>query len=269
VAPRRRGQAEAIFIGGNGLREIGVIHALEERLHKPVVTAEESLAISRETQNKRGTARSLHSLARAVAQGGDIAGARKMYEEALVTRNELGYKGMAAETRLQLAAMAIEEGNLASAESTSRDTRAEFQRLHQLEDEIAADAVLARALVAMGRPSDAQKEIDAGKDLLKKSQDLETHFELGIVAGWVEAALGRNTSAENELKLVLAGATRYKYLRYQLEARLALGEIETGSGKIAAGHARLTALQKDAAAKGFLLIARKASLPDNQKLASR
>jgi len=43
VAPRRRGQAEAIFIGGNGLREIGVIHALEERLHKPVVTANQVL----------------------------------------------------------------------------------------------------------------------------------------------------------------------------------------------------------------------------------
>ena len=65
---------------------------------------------------------------------------------------------MAAETNLQLAVMAIEEARSSSAESISRDTKAEFQRLHQLEDEIAADAVLARALLAMGRPSDAQKE---------------------------------------------------------------------------------------------------------------
>src|SRR5260370_5367389 len=107
---------------------------------------------------------------------------------------------MAAEIRLQLAVLAIEEGNLASAEATSRDTRAEFQRLHQHEDEIAADAVLARTLLAMGRPSDAQKEIDAGKDLLAKSRDLETQFQLGIVASQVEAALGKNASAENELK---------------------------------------------------------------------
>jgi hypothetical protein len=192
-----------------------------------------------------------------------------MYEEALATRNELGYKGMAAETRLQLAVLTIEEGNLASAEVTSRDTRAEFQRLHQHEDEITADAVLARALLAMGRPSDAQKEIVAGKDLLTRSPDLETHFQLGIVAGWVEAALGKNVSAENELKSVLAGATKHKYVGYQLEARLALGEIETGSGKIAAGHASLTALQKDAAARGFLLIARKAARTPDQKLASR
>jgi maleate isomerase len=36
-------QAEAIFIGGNGLRAIGVIQALEERLHKPVLTANQVL----------------------------------------------------------------------------------------------------------------------------------------------------------------------------------------------------------------------------------
>jgi hypothetical protein len=176
---------------------------------------------------------------------------------------------MAAETTLQLAVMAIEEGNSASAEATSRDTRAEFQRLHQPEDEIAADAVLARALLAMGRPSDAQKEIDAGKTLLTKSQDLETHFQLGIVASRVEAALGKNASAANDLESVLAGASKHKYLGYQLEARLALGEIETGSGKIAAGNARLTALQKDAAAKGFLLIARKAARAHDGNLDNR
>jgi maleate isomerase len=32
-------QAEAIFIGGNGLRAIGAIHALEENLRRPVLTA--------------------------------------------------------------------------------------------------------------------------------------------------------------------------------------------------------------------------------------
>lgn len=41
--------------------------------------------------------------------------------------------------------------------------------------------------------------------------------------------------------------------------QLALGEIEMKSGKAAAGRARLEALEKDATAKGFLLIARKAA----------
>jgi maleate isomerase len=32
-------QAEAVFIGGNGLRAVGAIHALEERMRRPVLTA--------------------------------------------------------------------------------------------------------------------------------------------------------------------------------------------------------------------------------------
>jgi eukaryotic-like serine/threonine-protein kinase len=257
------------FALGSELAHVSDVLLLQGDLAGAAKLAEESLAISREAQNKRGTARSLHSLANAVAKRGDIASARKMYEEALATRNELGYKGMAAESRLQLAVLAIEEGNLASAETTSRETRAEFQRLHQLEDEIASDAVLAEALLAMGKPSDAQKEIDSGKILLANSPDLETRFHLNIAASLVEAALGKNASAENELKSVLTAASKHKYVGYQLEARLALGEIETGSGKIAAGHAGLTALEKEAAAKGFLLIARKAARTHDQKLASR
>src|SRR5260370_8875349 len=184
-----------------------------------------------------------------------------MYEEALATRNELGYKGMAAETRLQLAVLAIEEGNLASAEAMSSDRRAEFQRSHQQEDESAGDGVLLRALVAMGRPSDAQKEIAANKDLLTRSLNPETHFQLGIVAGLVESALGKNISAESELRAVLVGATKHKYVGYQAEARLALGEIETGSGKIAAGHTPRAALPKYAATNGLVLIPRNAAHP--------
>ena len=45
---------------------------------------------------------------------------------------------------------------------------------------------------------------------------------------------------------------------YQLEADLALGETEMKAGAKDAGRVRLLALEKDATAKGFLLIARKA-----------
>ncbi|MGH8242650.1 MAG: hypothetical protein ACRETY_04795 [Steroidobacteraceae bacterium] len=36
-------QAEAVFVGGNGLRAIGAIHALEADLRKPVLTANQVL----------------------------------------------------------------------------------------------------------------------------------------------------------------------------------------------------------------------------------
>jgi hypothetical protein len=44
----------------------------------------------------------------------------------------------------------------------------------------------------------------------------------------------------------------------ELEARLALGEIEIRSAHASSGRARLAQLEKDSAEKGFLLIAGKA-----------
>jgi eukaryotic-like serine/threonine-protein kinase len=57
---------------------------------------------------------------------------------------------------------------------------------------------------------------------------------------------------------MLTEATKYGYLVYEYQARLALGEVEMKSGKATAGRARLAALDKDATRTGFLLIARKA-----------
>jgi hypothetical protein len=44
----------------------------------------------------------------------------------------------------------------------------------------------------------------------------------------------------------------------QFTTRLALGQVEMESGKLAAGRSRLSALEKDVRDKGFLLIARQA-----------
>jgi hypothetical protein len=44
-----------------------------------------------------------------------------------------------------------------------------------------------------------------------------------------------------------------------LQARLALGEIEVGLGRTAAGRDRLAAVEKAASARGLALIARKAA----------
>ena len=37
------GRAQAVFVGGNGFRSVGVIAALEEELERPVVTANQVL----------------------------------------------------------------------------------------------------------------------------------------------------------------------------------------------------------------------------------
>jgi len=49
----------------------------------------------------------------------------------------------------------------------------------------------------------------------------------------------------------------------QLEARLALGQLEIAGSNPAAGRTRLAALENEAGAKGFALIARKAARSKN------
>ena len=68
----------------------------------------------------------------------------------------------------------------------------------------------------------------------------------------------RYADANKLASTVLAEAKKFGYLAYELESLLITAEIEISSGKTAAGKARLQALQQQASAKGFNLLAQKA-----------
>ena len=72
--------------------------------------------------------------------------------------------------------------------------------------------------------------------------------------------LGKTTEATKALETVRTEASHYGYTAYELEARLHLGEVEVRSGKVSAGRAHLGQLRDDARNRGFLLVARKASV---------
>jgi hypothetical protein len=57
----------------------------------------------------------------------------------------------------------------------------------------------------------------------------------------------------------LAEARKLGYFGIELEARLALGEIEVKSGVLTRGRAQLQTVERDASQKGFVLLARKAA----------
>jgi hypothetical protein len=82
-------------------------------------------------------------------------------------------------------------------------------------------------------------------------------FQVGISAGRIRAAEGKPDAASS-LRSVIGEATRLGFVPFQLEARLALGELEMKLGANDTGRADLKSLEKDATARNFLLIARKA-----------
>jgi hypothetical protein len=90
---------------------------------------------------------------------------------------------------------------------------------------------------------------------------LGLRLEFNVASARVKAASKKvddRAGAARDLNSLLAEATRKGFLIIQLRARLALGELEVQSSDLQTGRARLAAVEKDAAAKGFLLIARKA-----------
>jgi len=78
-------------------------------------------------------------------------------------------------------------------------------------------------------------------------------FEAGLAAARVEAATGKRAAAASRLRKLETDAKGY--LGVELEARLALGEVDISSGQAAQGRARLEAVEKQAREKGFMLTA--------------
>jgi eukaryotic-like serine/threonine-protein kinase len=223
----------------------------------------ESLAINREVGDKAGTAYDLFRLGAVLAAKGDLAVARDRYQEALALQEALADRAAAAQTRLGLATLLVEQGRPAEAEALAREAE-EVVRTEKAADlEAAADAVLVRSLLAQGKRVEAGAANERLRGLAAASQDRRVRIAAAIVAARVLASSGeaRATSAALEaLRRTFAEAARTGWVDHELEARLAAGEIELASGRAAAGRARLAALAKDAAARGFGLVARRAAL---------
>ena len=223
-------------------------------------TLQELLIVRRETGDKNGLAFALNNLGDILREQGDLTGARKNGEEALAIRKQLGEKGNIARTELILARLAIEEGRPSEAEMLAQKAVEEFQTEHAADDEAEAQAIQARAFLAQGEPGKAQDAIGRALELARKSQNRAARVWVDIVSAQVRASVGRAADARERLKTSLAETQRYGFVRSMLEARLALGDIEMKSGQTVAGRARLDALEKDATAKGFVLIAHKAAV---------
>jgi len=83
-----------------------------------------------------------------------------------------------------------------------------------------------------------------------------------IVAARIDAVAGnpsQRKEAAKRLNGVAQQAKLAEFIYIWLEARLALGELETGTQNSSSGRMHLEALQKEATGQGFQLIAQKAA----------
>jgi serine/threonine protein kinase/tetratricopeptide (TPR) repeat protein len=219
---------------------------------------EQTQAVARETDAKPLLPAALGGMGQVLVQQGKPNDARKAYEQALTIDKEIGYSQESAEIGLAVAELDFEEGRAVEAEVLIQDAVKVFRAAKLSVDEITAHTILARGLLAAGKPNDAQKELESARSLATKTQNRLVALDFAITEARVLAALGRTAEARAVLTPALADARTRGLVRYELEARLAAAEIELKSGSTDDAVKNLTALEKDAAAEGYLLIAQKA-----------
>ena len=221
---------------------------------------QECLAMAQEIGDKKASILGLQGLGDLLLTEGDVAAARQKQEQALKIGREIDEKGSAAQVRLSLARVALAEDRPAEAEDNARKAAEEFHNEKSVEFETWANAILAQAFVADGKVGEAQQTITNARKTSRKSQDRALRIYFAIADGQVTAAAGTVAEAEKILNVAIAGASKLGCIPSEYEARLALGEIEMKSGRFGAGREQLRQLEKDARAKGFRLLAKKAAV---------
>ncbi len=227
---------------------------------------EESLAIQQKNGNQNASAYVMYHFGYLLVDEADFSGARKMYEQALAIRNSAGDQLTIAETELGLAELSLEEARSPKEQEASlRQAIEVFQKQKAGDDEIQAWYILARAMLAQDRAAAAADAMEHARSLAGKSQNREVRWRTAIAAarlrldGKDHARPASRMAAQEELNAIVQKSRELGYQGIELDARLALAEIEMKEGQTAAGRAHLAAVESDAKAKGYQLVTRKAA----------
>jgi tetratricopeptide (TPR) repeat protein len=134
----------------------------------------------------------------------------------------------------------------------------EFRAEREADGEIQSEALLSRSLLQQGKLEDAQEAIARALTLSKKSSDVTVLLPLAIQNAYARAAVKDLSEAERLARNVMLEANKLGFVRIELEASLAIGEIQLQGKHPTLGRKRLEETETTAHSKGFDLIARRA-----------
>lgn len=256
---REIGHPDGVPLAKNGLGDVFLTLGMPEQAKKMY---EESFEACQQIGDRSKAGVALSGLGRVYWMEGDLENARKTESQAEELFGEIGDKSQSMQAHLLLAQILFDEGKNAAAVSSARDAASLFEETRAKKDEAAAYLLLSRAQLAQGRLGEAHASIEKAVAAADQSHYRELEMLSSIAAARLGAAsreVGEQSRAEQALTTLIAEAAAAGFTREELEARLALGEIELASDKKDAGFTELEALERDATAKGYRLIARKAA----------
>jgi DNA-binding winged helix-turn-helix (wHTH) protein/Tfp pilus assembly protein PilF/TolB-like protein len=246
---------------------IALLHELQGDLAGAKQGFEQSLATWQKAGDQDSSSYAMWSLGSLLLEEADFSGARKMYQQALAIRNAADAKLSIAETQLELGDLSLEEARSPTEqEATIRQALEVFQKQKARDDETQAWCVLARALLAEGKAAAAAEAMQHARSLAAKSQNPEIRWRTAITAARINTAgkdaahSAAGSATRKELAAIITKSRELGYQGIELDARLALAEIEMKAGQVTAARAHLAAIEADAKGKGYNLVARKAVL---------
>jgi len=221
-----------------------------------------ALAVDREIANQVAIAEVLSDLSGVLVAEGDLADARKSLDEALKIWTDIGETDSASDTRLALAQLSLAEGHWSEAETSARKITEDAVKQKQVGREAQARIVLAQALLAQNKVSEAAVVAALAGSFAAEIPDPDAQLTARILVSRVQ---GLSDDASGQLQAIqtlqqyIEQASKGAFLEQRMQGELALGEVEIAAGKSDTGRARLQSLQKQATARGYLLISRQAA----------
>ena len=219
----------------------------------------EGLQMSREVDDKHEAAFALTGQGTVALAEDRIADARRAFEEARQIRTTIGEAGAAEQSRIDLARVALAEEDFSAAQALASAAAAELEKQKIPDDQAVALAVLARSFAAAGRRADAEKALAKARPLAAKSQHDGMRREVLLASAALRAAQGDAAGAAKTIargRRARAAEGPRRVAARGSPARRADPRRERREG---AARALLAEVEKEASARGFRRIARKAA----------
>jgi DNA-binding winged helix-turn-helix (wHTH) protein/tetratricopeptide (TPR) repeat protein len=248
-------------IQGLATYDLACIDQLRGELDRAQEEFREAGDLFQSVEDKTQLTMDLSSLGDIAMSKGDYQNAQRLYESAFHMGQSLQQKVLIAESQLNLALLSLEKGDpAAQVEKSVRQAIEDFRAGKSLDDEATATALLARVLFLQEKRSEAREMSERALSVSRQA-DPHVRLSVGVTAARIRAAADQAGTQQiiASLENMIAEAQKLGYFGIELDARLALGEVEMKSGAITQGRAHLQALRRDASQRGFKVLAGKAA----------